>query len=43
MIGKRGIEGGRIVSVDGGTRDRFTVVLWIVPSGANPPIAEPKP
>lgn len=42
LIGKRGIDGGRIVSIDGGTRDQFTVELWIVPSGANPPVAEPK-
>lgn len=37
LIGKRGIDGGRIVSMDGGTRERFTVELWIVPSGATPP------
>lgn len=43
LIGNRGIDGGRIVSVDGGSLDQFTVELWIVPSVANPPTAGPKP
>ncbi|MDQ3919889.1 MAG: PKD domain-containing protein, partial [Acidobacteriota bacterium] len=37
----RGIDAGRIMTVDGGYREDLTVELWVVPSGANPPTASP--
>jgi hypothetical protein len=42
LTDKRGIEPGRIVTVDGGFRDQFTVELWLVPQGAKPPVASPE-
>ena len=41
LVVRRGIEGPRIVTVDGGFRERPAVELWLVPSGANPPAASP--
>jgi hypothetical protein len=41
LVSTRGIDGSRIVTVDGGFREELTVELWIVPSGANPPSASP--
>jgi hypothetical protein len=37
----RGIDSGRVVFVNGGTRERDTYELWIVPQGAEPPRATP--
>lgn len=42
LVKERGIEGARIVSVDGGHGDERMVELFIVPAGAEPPIATPK-
>jgi len=41
LVNTRGIDASRIVTVDGGYREELTVQLWIVPSGATPPTAEP--
>jgi hypothetical protein len=41
VVNTRGIEAGRIVTVDGGHREDLTVELWIVPTGATPPTATP--
>jgi hypothetical protein len=39
LVNTRGIEAGRITTVDGGCRANLTVQLWIVPSGATAPAA----
>lgn len=41
LVDTRGIEGSRIVTVDGGHREALTTELWIVPQGATPPQAHP--
>ncbi|HYE13056.1 MAG TPA: hypothetical protein VD968_01290 [Pyrinomonadaceae bacterium] len=41
LVNTRGIDAGRIVTVDGGFREDLTVELWLVPSGAEPPTASP--
>jgi hypothetical protein len=41
LVNTRGLEAGRLVTVDGGYREDLTVELWIVPTGANPPSASP--
>jgi hypothetical protein len=41
LVNERGIDSSRIVTLDGGYREDFTVELWIVPTGATPPAAEP--
>jgi hypothetical protein len=41
LVNTRGIDAGRLVTVDGGHREELTVELWIVPSGAVPPQASP--
>jgi hypothetical protein len=41
LVNTRGLEAGRIVTVDGGYREDLTVELWIVPTGATPPTATP--
>ncbi|MBD0373348.1 MAG: hypothetical protein ICV60_21105 [Pyrinomonadaceae bacterium] len=41
LVNTRGIDPGRLVTVDGGFREDLTVELWIVPSGAAPPTASP--
>ena len=41
MVNTRGVDPGRIVTVDGGFREDMTVELWIVPTGATPPTASP--
>jgi hypothetical protein len=38
LVNTRGIEAGRITTVDGGCRADLAVELWIVPTGANPPV-----
>jgi hypothetical protein len=43
LIRNRGIEAGRLNVVDGGLRERKSVVLYTVPQGATPPAAEPDP
>ncbi len=39
LVNTRGIEAGRIVTIDGGCRSDLTVELWIVPTGADKPAA----
>jgi hypothetical protein len=41
LVNTRGLDSGRIVTVDGGHRENLEVELWIVPSGAVPPTASP--
>ena len=41
LVNTRGIDAGRLVTVDGGFREEATTELWIVPSGAPPPTASP--
>jgi hypothetical protein len=41
LVNTRGVDPGRIVTVDGGFREDLTVELWIVPTGATPPTASP--
>lgn len=41
MIDQRGIDGSRLVIINGGFREADSVELWIVPSGAAPPRATP--
>ncbi len=40
LVNTRGIEAGRITAVDGGCRADLAVQLWIVPQGANSPVAD---
>jgi hypothetical protein len=39
LVNTRGIDAGRIMTVDGGCRSDLAVELWIVPSGATAPAA----
>jgi hypothetical protein len=39
LVNTRGIDAGRIVTMDGGCRSDLSVELWIVPSGTTPPAA----
>ena len=41
LINDRGIDGSRIVIMNGGFRESDSVELWIVPRGATPPRATP--
>jgi hypothetical protein len=41
VVSTRGIEGSRVVTVEGRFRERLTVELWLVPSGAEPPPPAP--
>ena len=41
LVNIRGVDPGRIVTVDGGFREESTVEIWIVPVGAAPPMASP--
>jgi hypothetical protein len=41
LVNERGIEAGRIVTMDGGHREEFTVDLYLVPRGAAGPTATP--
>jgi hypothetical protein len=43
LIKTRGIDARRIVTVDAGFREKVTIDLWVVPTGANPPAADPTP
>ncbi len=40
LVNTRGIEAGRITTIDGGCRANLTVQLWIVPVGAIAPAAD---
>jgi hypothetical protein len=39
LVNTRGIDAGRLVTVDGGCRSDLAVELWLVPTGATPPAA----
>ncbi|HEV2833867.1 MAG TPA: hypothetical protein VGW58_01045 [Pyrinomonadaceae bacterium] len=41
LTAERGIDGSRLVIINGGFREQDSVELWIVPSGATPPRATP--
>ncbi|MGI8654026.1 MAG: hypothetical protein ACR2LC_02265 [Pyrinomonadaceae bacterium] len=41
LVNTRGIDAGRIQTVDGGFREDLAVELWLVPQGATPPTAAP--
>ena len=41
LVNTRGIDAGRIDTIDGGYRDELTVELWVVPAGATAPTASP--
>jgi hypothetical protein len=41
LVNTRGIDAGRITTIDGGCRSDLTVQLWIVPQGATAPTADP--
>ncbi|MFN2455201.1 MAG: hypothetical protein ABR577_13365 [Pyrinomonadaceae bacterium] len=41
LVNTRGIDPGRIMTVDGGFREDLAVELWLVPQGATPPTASP--
>ena len=41
LVKSGGIETGRIVTLDAGYKEKSTIDLWIVPTGATPPRAEP--
>lgn len=41
LFSQRGVSPDRIVTVDGGRRQELATELWIVPSGAVPPMATP--
>jgi len=40
LVNTRGIEAGRITTIDGGCRADLTVQLWVQPTGANAPAAD---
>ena len=41
LISNRGIDGSRIVMLEGGSRDQNCLELWLVPRGAAPPVPKP--
>jgi hypothetical protein len=41
LVELRGVEPKRILTVDGGRRENFTVELWLVPNTAPPPVPKP--
>jgi len=41
LISSRGIDGSRIVTLDGGPHDQNCIELWLVPQGAAPPVPKP--
>jgi hypothetical protein len=41
LVNSRGIDAGRLATLDGGFREEATTELWLVPSGASPPTASP--
>jgi hypothetical protein len=41
LVNTRGIDAGRLVTIDGGFMEEATTELWIVPAGATPPTASP--
>lgn len=41
LVKERGIEAGRITTIDGGHQEELTVELYLVPPGARPPLPTP--
>lgn len=41
LIESRGVGADQLEVVDGGYREKFTVELWLIPRGGNPPVASP--
>jgi hypothetical protein len=41
LVNTRGIDAGRLVTLDGGFMEEATTELWLVPAGATPPTASP--
>jgi hypothetical protein len=41
LVSTRGIDAGRLVTVDGGYKETAWTELWLVPQGADPPSATP--
>jgi hypothetical protein len=41
LVNTRGIDAGRLVTLDGGFQEEASTELWIVPAGATPPTASP--
>ena len=41
LVHEKGIDAGRVVIVEAGLREKLTVDLWVVPTGATPPEADP--
>jgi hypothetical protein len=41
LVTKRGLDGQRVMTLDGGMREQATLELWIVPAGAPPPQPTP--
>ncbi|MFL6227148.1 MAG: PKD domain-containing protein [Pyrinomonadaceae bacterium] len=41
LVNTRGVDAGRLVTLDGGFQEEASTELWIVPTGATPPTASP--
>jgi hypothetical protein len=41
LVMQRGFDRARLVTIDGGRKEKVTVELWAVPEGATPPKAKP--
>ena len=41
LIKRLGIDARRIVTVDAGFKEKLTIDLWLVPTGATPPVSDP--
>jgi len=42
LVVVHGVDAARIVTVDGGRREKFIVELWITPQDAQPPVPKPE-
>lgn len=41
LVEMRGLEANRLVTLEGGYRDKFTIEMWLVPNGSVPPSTSP--
>lgn len=41
LVKQQQIEGSRLLPLDGGYREQFAIELWLIPSGADMPVATP--
>lgn len=41
LVNQRGVEAARLVALDAGYREELTVELWVLPTGAHPPVFAP--